>query len=354
MLMDDCRTDLERFIDCVPIGIILLNSDLHIEMRNDLSLELLEVGVENLLTPNFLEIIKEHGDLQTSILQVHSGALHQQRVILALANRTLNCTVLNAGRGVAGGCIVLIEDATQINKIEQIKREFIGTLLHKIRGPLATMKTSLSMIGFETQGSGPRIPPEVREIFHMCREEVNRLSLLINDMRDLFLIETKLADKDFEPEDFSVDAAIKGAINDLKKSLLPEIVDTRIRMEGNAGRVIHADYEKTKKIFYILLKNALQYSPPETPVTVSCSVTDEFINLIIKDRGIGIADSLYSQVFTKYFREDNFATRNTTGNGLGLFIAKSYVDMMDGTMYFDSKQGEGSSFYVTLPVTGRK
>jgi len=157
-----------------------------------------------------------------------------------------------------------------------------------------------------------------------------------------------------EPEDFAVDSAIKGAIGDLKKSLSPEPVDKRIRVDGNAGLHLHADYEKTKKIFFILLKNALQYSAPETPVEVSCSSADDSINIVIKDRGIGISDSLTNQVFSKYFREDNFATRNSVGNGLGLFIAKSYMDMMKGSMYFDSRQGEGSSFYLTFPLAERK
>jgi signal transduction histidine kinase len=352
--MDKGQNDLACFIERLPIGILVLSADLQIETHNDLSLKLLDVGVENLLNTDFLDIIEDNTCLKESVLQVHSGTCQQQRVMLWKGDKTLRCTVLNAGDMNADGLIVLIEDATNINKIEQIKREFIGTLLHKIRGPLATMKTSISLLGLETGGPKPRLPVEVQEIFTMCSAEVNRLSLLINDMRDLFLIETNLAEKDMEPEDFALDAAIKGAIGDLKKSLSPEPVDTRIVLGGNAGLHIHADYEKIKRIFYILLKNALQYSAPETSVSVSCSSIDDSINIIIKDRGIGIADSIANQVFSKYFREDNFTTRNTAGNGLGLFIAKSYIDMMNGTMYFESKQGEGSSFYLTFHQALRK
>jgi signal transduction histidine kinase len=351
--MDDKQNDLEHFIERLPIGIVVLNADLHIKMRNDLSFKLLDVGVENLLTADFLDIVKNHEGLIDGILQVHSGVNQQQRVVVALSDKTLNCTVRNASDGDAGEIIVLIEDVTSINKVEQIKREFVGSLLHKIRSPLATMKTALSMLGHDTGPKGLNIPPEIQEIVVMCRSEVNRLSLLVNDMRDLFLIETKLADKDMEPENFTVEAAIKGAIGDLKKSLPNDQTDTRIITEGDAGICIQADYEKTKKIFFVILKNALQYSAPDTPVMVLCSTADDSINIIIKDRGIGIAEDLSSRVFSKYFREDNLATRNNAGNGLGLFIAKSYVDMMKGTMYFSSKQDEGTSFYVTLPATVR-
>ncbi len=352
--MDNQQSTLESFIDRIPIGIIVLNKDLHIELRNELSFNLLDVGIENLLNTDFMDIIKSHDGLIDGILQVHSGIYQQQRIVVALANKTMNCTVRNASDDDSGEIIVLIEDATSIHKIEQIKREFIGTLLHKIRSPLATMKTALSMLGCETKPQGLNIPPEIQEIVAMCRSEADRLSLLVNDMRDLFLIETKIADKDMEPENFTVDTAIKGAIGDLKKSLPGGHSDTRIISTGDAGICIRADYEKTKKIFFVLLKNALQYSAPETPVMVSYSGADDFINIVIKDRGIGIAESLSGQVFSKYFREDNFTTRNIAGNGLGLFIAKSYVEMMNGTIYFDSKQGEGTSFYITFPAIGRK
>jgi two-component system, OmpR family, phosphate regulon sensor histidine kinase PhoR len=346
--MESRQDSIERFIERLPLGIIILNADLHIEMRNDLSLKLLDVGVENLLNTDFLDIMKGQTGLKDCILQIHSGICHQQHVVLTITDKTLSCTVFNAGDTEAGGLIVLIEDATNLSKVEQIKREFIGTLLHKIRGPLATMKTSLSILDFETGLSGSHLPIEVQEVISMCRSEVSRLSLLVNDMRDLFLIETNIADKDLVYEDFTVDSVIKGVIADLKKSLSPMPVDTRISLTGNAGLLLYADYEKTKKIFFVLLKNALQYSAPDTPVTVSCSAAEKSINIIIKDRGIGIAESLTNQVFSKYFREDNFTTRNNAGNGLGLFIAKSYVDMMKGTMYFDSKQGEGTSFYLAF------
>jgi signal transduction histidine kinase len=348
------QNDLACFIERIPIGIVVLNSGLQIEMRNDLSLHLLDVGDENLLNPDFMDLVKDRTCLKDSILQVHSGTCQQERVMLGVGEKTLRCTILSAGDMNAGGLIVLMEDATSSNKIEQIKREFIGTLLHKIRSPLATIKTSLSMLSFKTDDPGSHFPPEVQEIFTMCSGEVNRLSLLINDMRDLFLIETNLAEKDMEPEDFAVATAISGAIGDLKKSFSSEPIDTRIVFVGNAVPPIHADYEKTKKIFFVLLKNALRYSAPDAPVFILFSVDDDSMNIIIKDRGIGIADSLANQVFSKYFREDNFATRNNAGNGLGLFIAKSYIDMMNGTMYFDSKQGEGSSFYLTFPLATRK
>ena len=271
-----------------------------------------------------------------------------------MADKILSCSVLSAGNMLAGGLIILLEDATNIKKIEQIKREFIGTLLHKIRSPLATMKTSLSMLKYGMVHPETSKTLDMHEIFTMCYDEVNRLSALISDMRDLFLIETKLVEKDLEIEVFPVYAAIASAMGDLKKSLPPEIVGKRIIAQENTELLVNADFEKMKKIFFVLLKNALQYSAADTSVEVLCSDMDDSINITIKDRGIGISDSIADQVFGKFFREDNFTTRNSPGNGLGLFIAKSYIELMNGTIFFESKHGEGTSFHITLPLHGRK
>ena len=187
----------------------------------------------------------------------------------------------------------------------------------------------------------------------MCYEEVNRLSLLINDMRDLFLIETELAEKELEPESFAIGSALSRAVHDLGKSLSLKTVTTRISFAGDPDLFVRADFDKTKKVFSILLKNALQYSAPDAPVEVMCTSAPGYVNIQVKDSGIGIAEKMAGFVFSKYFREDNPMTRNSAGNGLGLFIAKSYIELMKGSMYFESAPGAGTRFNVSLPLTER-
>jgi two-component system, OmpR family, phosphate regulon sensor histidine kinase PhoR len=352
--MDSLQNGLEVFIERLPLGIIVLNADLRIEMRNELSFKLLDVGMENLFNTDLMDVVKDFTALKECVGLVHSGIAQQHFTMLSTGDKVLGCTALQAHDIIPNGLIVLIEDAANEKKIEQLKLEFIGTLLHKLRSPLATLKTSFSMLNHEIANPDPQKHQEVIEIVAMCSEEVNRLSSLVSDMRDLFLIETKLAEKDVELEDFPIDKAILAAIEALKKTLSPEIVDTRVIFTKNSDHHVLADFEKTKRIFFILIKNGLHYSPPESPVEVSLSNASDSINITIKDRGIGIQDSMTPLVFSKYFREDNDITRNRPGNGLGLFIAKSYIDLMKGSVYFETKQGEGTLFHVSLPLHGRK
>jgi signal transduction histidine kinase len=352
--MGNQQNDLERFIERLPIGVIVLTADLQITTCNDLSMKLLAIDVENLLDAAFMDLIKDFEPLKEGIWQVHSGKSQQQHVLLTIAEKILSCTVIKAGDDADGeGMMVLVEDATNLNKIEQMKREFIGTLLHKIRSPLATIKTSLSMLQGGPADLGPQCSVETKEVLGMCYEEVNRLSMLINDMRDLFFIEMKLAEKELELEDFTVGSALTRAVADLGKTLSLKTVNTRISFSGNPELFVRADFDKTKKVFTTLIKNALQYSASDMPVKVACTRIPGYVNIQVRDCGIGITEKMTDFVFSKYFREDNPTTRNSTGNGLGLFIARSYIELMKGSIYFESRQGAGTSFNVSLPLIER-
>lgn len=94
------------------------------------------------------------------------------------------------------------------------------------------------------------------------------------------------------------------------------------------------------------------YSPEETGVTITCEDERDDIVVRVEDCGIGVAKESLPLLFGKYFRESNDATRNQEGNGLGLFIARSFIELMKGTIYCESVQGKGSVFSFSLPRKG--
>ena len=196
----ECR-DVETFVEQLPVGIIVLGPDLQVSTSNDLALQLLGIGIENCLAGNFLDAVADTR-LKESLRSVHEGRSQQCRVMIESVDKVVSCTLKTLrGKSDCLEIVIVVEDATQMRGLEQLKREFIGTLLHRIRGPLATLKTSLALVLYESLGS---LSGEAREIISMGHHEVNRLSVLLNDLRDLFLIETGLAGKDLVPETFSM------------------------------------------------------------------------------------------------------------------------------------------------------
>jgi signal transduction histidine kinase len=121
-------------------------------------------------------------------------------------------------------------------------------------------------------------------------------------------------------------------------------------MEGDLTCRVKADFEKMKQVLFNLLKNAILFSKGNAPVVIKITRQSDLVNIQIKDQGIGISSDTVPLLFQKYFREDNEITREIEGNGLGLFLAKSYIGFMKGTLYCETEKGKGSVFTVTIPA----
>jgi signal transduction histidine kinase len=342
------RQDLESFVEYLPVGVIVFEADMRMSLWNDCALELLGIGVETVLSGEFSGILDE--ELLKSIRDAEGAhRAGQQRLVLEKDGRVLSCTIKHLAGDGGTQAIVIVEDATRFKNIERIQQDFITNVLHKLRGPLSTLKTSLSMVQNQ-KALALAAPAQTGEILAMSYHEVNRLVDLVNDLRDLFLIETGLADKDLDIEDFALSAAFGRALDEIGKMPTPfSDVRQRVFLTGNPYRRVRADFGKAKKIFSALLKNALLYSDSNAPIEARFSEMDDGVTVCIKDKGRGIAEKYMPLVFSKYFREDTVQTRRNEGNGLGLFIAKSYAELMGGSLHCESVQDKGSMFMISLP-----
>ena len=115
---------------------------------------------------------------------------------------------------------------------------------------------------------------------------------------------------------------------------------------------ISLDPKLTQIIVQNLLTNAIKYSKSGGEVTMRVDMEGEFLRISIEDSGIGIPRDQRKKMFTKLFRADNAVTQETTGTGLGLYIAKSILDTVGGYIWYESEEDVGSKFYVMLPLAG--
>ncbi len=346
MNMNVTHQEMEQIADYLPVGILVFDAGMQVRLWNDLALTLTGIGIENVLSGNYAGVLDER--VHAMLANAHNADnASQQHIIVEKGEKTISFTVKRVPNNGEFDTILLAEDATKLLQVERIKRDFIGTLLHKLRGPLSTLKTSLAMMqGQVIQG----LAPQGREIIDMGYHEVNRLVTLVNDLRDLFLVETGLAEKDIDFEEFEVSSALHRAIEVLAR--MPEpfcSVRQCVTVKGFIDSRVRADFEKLTKVFFILLKNALMYSTRKPEIAIECSDTAGVIDVAVRDHGIGISKESTHLLFGKYFRETNHATRVLEGNGLGLFVAKSFVELMNGAIHCESEPGNGSVFFLSLP-----
>ncbi|MDD5674403.1 MAG: ATP-binding protein [Chitinivibrionales bacterium] len=336
---------IESFIEQLPVGIVTLGADDGVVSVNKPALSLLDMGIEDTLSGSFCKSVPVE-EVREAVDRLRNNSSTQNFFFERGGKYVKGCASHYAGPE-ENGILIVLEDATAFRQMETIKREFLQSILYSLRNPLATLKTSLSILN---AGKIAPLPASVQEIVGLSVLEVNRLNALLVDLRDLFYIETGLAEKELEIESFYPGKAIDRAVADLEKTQdLCKDLKERLRIEGRRDFSIKADFEKTKRIIMHVLSNAAVFSPKESPIVVRLSGNGLKTTMEIVDRGIGIADAKKPFLFTKYFREDNEKTRAVHGNGLGLFIARSLAELMGGSIYCETMQGKGSSFFIGLP-----
>jgi signal transduction histidine kinase len=127
-------------------------------------------------------------------------------------------------------------------------------------------------------------------------------------------------------------------------------IDLHIILETGI-RKLYSDESKFKTILYDLISNAVKFTPEEGKVSVKfTSMTEGNLTVIIEDTGIGISTEDQSKLFKPFSQIDSSLTRNFDGVGLGLYIAKEFVEMLGGSIYLESEPGKGSNFTFTIPV----
>ncbi len=230
----------------------------------------------------------------------------------------------------------------QLQVLDVAKSEFISVAAHQLRTPLTAVKWILYMLlKNEFKSSEART-----EFTEKAAKSTERLIELVNDLLEVDHIQSGKYQFVFEPVD------VKGVINSILSELQPLVeknkINIKISLETDGK--INGDPQKLRALFQNLIENAIKYSPTEGVVSITLKTKDKFIQAEVKDSGIGIPEDQKYRIFSKFFRASNAMKQETVGSGLGLFIAKEVVERHGGKIWFESKAGEGTSFFVELPL----
>jgi signal transduction histidine kinase len=115
---------------------------------------------------------------------------------------------------------------------------------------------------------------------------------------------------------------------------------------------INIDQKLVQEVFANLLSNAIKYTPAKGKATLSAKIKGAFIEFAVADTGMGIPEKDKEKIFHKFFRAENAVVRETEGNGMGLYVCKSIVELSGGKIWYESVENKGTTFYFTLPLKG--
>jgi signal transduction histidine kinase len=177
-----------------------------------------------------------------------------------------------------------------------------------------------------------------------------RMVQFLNDLLSAIRIEEGRFLRKKEP--FSLEAIVELVIKLFQSRIEERKINLKYERPTQKLPLVKVDVEGIKTVIENLLDNAIRYTPEggEVEISLTAPVTETEVQFSIRDSGIGIPDEEKERIFTRFFRASNAIKKETEGSGLGLYISKNIIEAHGGKIWFESKEGKGTTFYFTLPI----
>ena len=239
------------------------------------------------------------------------------------------------------GVIEVFRDVTKELELDKAKDEFISLASHQLKSPITGILWNLELLLEKKSG--------------LKNDQVGVLELIQNSVKGMlnlvagFLDATKIEAAGFVVERGKVDLAqiCDSVIGELAGQISDKKIDI-IKDYGKDFPLLDIGIKTGRVIFQNLISNAVKYTQEKGTVEVKIEKSKEGAKISVKDNGYGIPESAKKQIFTKLYRADNVRVKEPLGTGLGLYLVKKLVDNLGGKVWFESKLGVGSTFYVSL------
>jgi len=344
--------ELEVILSSLEEGVIAIDIHERIMKLNRVAAKLISVNLSDVQNRKIQEVIK-NDNLRKFISKALSVKHHVKEEIIIHTNGK-ECiihaysTALQNIEGGNIGALIVLNDITQLKKLENIRRDFIANVSHELKTPITSIK------GYaETLIDGALNNKETSEQFvNIILKQANRLGSIIEDLLSLSRLEQESRESEFDTKETKIIDFIKSAIQ--LCSIKAESKD--IKIEFSCPEDIRASVNSLlmEQAIVNLIDNAVKYSPEKSRVLVETLLTDKEIVIKVIDQGCGISKEHLPRIFERFYRVDKARSRKLGGTGLGLAIVKHISRAHGGYSKVDSTVGTGSIFSIHLPFISVK
>ncbi len=275
--------------------------------------------------------------------------------------------VIRARHSPTLGVWVVLEDVSELRRLQQIRTEFVDNLSHELRTPLSTVSLLAETLVREAEAAGDGVPPKMRDRIGKIEVETGHLVQMVNELLDLARIEGggPLLLEEVDLGRVAIEAADRLRVFADRQGLRL-VVDVPPRVPALRG-----DEARLGQVVVNLVHNALKFGRPggledDEPMTVRSDRGDgtpdevrvtvrndgDEITLSVEDHGVGIPTSDQDRIFERFYKVDRVRVRGG-GTGLGLAIARHVIQQHGGRIWVESEEGRGSTFTFALPVSSR-
>ncbi|MBM2812083.1 MAG: sensor signal transduction histidine kinase [Chloroflexi bacterium] len=354
--IDDERARLRAVVSHLVDGLVIVDRDGLVRLVNPAASRLLD------LAPGWAEgrpvvaVLRDHelAGLVSKALAAGSGPIDsgrpleigpqivdlvsgtQRRSVQAIASR------IPGADGTGDQALLVLQDVTELKRVETVRREFVANVSHELRTPIASIKALV-----ETLEAGALDEPETaRDFLSRMGIEVDGLAQLVEELLELSRVESGQVEMRFGP--FDAAAIVRGGAERLRPQAERQGVRLVVNLPEGLPRV-RVDPERIQQVIVNLVHNAVKFTPPGGTVTVNAEQRAEEVVVTVADTGVGIDADVLPRLFERFYKAER--ARASGGTGLGLAIVKHVVQSHGGRIWAESAgEGRGATFTFTLPV----
>ena len=358
------RRRLDSVLAHMTDGVIATDRRGNVIIINETALEMLNTRNEDVIGLSILRLLNIVKDYTLRDLLEN-----QEELLLDFSEQTdhdlilrVDFSLIQRETGFISGLVAVLHDVTEQQKNERERREFVSNVSHELRTPLTSMRSYIEALA-DGAWQDPEIAPQFLKV---TQEETDRMIRMINDLLSLSRMDSGTSKIELETINLNeffnyildrFDMMLKtdneAAGSDSNRvQPLPSSRKKQysIRREITKRDLwVEVDQDKFMQVIDNIMNNAIKYSPEGGVITARLVETHSHVLLSITDQGLGIPRKDLNKVFDRFYRVDKARSRQQGGTGLGLAISKEVVESLGGRIWVDSREGQGSTFSISLP-----